>query len=289
MKLNKRQTFQLGVVLSITLHLVFSGMFTYLINDQEKIPLPTVVKLGVSLGRDTSHPTPQTPIQETSESHLSTKATKTKATNQESHPKAISNSDKNPKARKQDQRSPEALSAAVITPSSARPSSIARAKAPPKQKPPQTSQQPEPETLKELEKITKETTIARDDKPNAESTPAKQQEINAEDTTNHLAAETSNITAPKFTLGSLNNPRPKYPTLARNRGWEGDVIIGVHVNSDGSIKNLEILKGAHYSPLNYAAWQTVKTQWTFTPAHRNGEPVTAFVEVPISFRLSDTH
>lgn len=284
MKFNKRQTFQLGVVLSIALHLVFSGLFTYLINDHEKTPLPTIVKLGVSLGRDTSHPTPQTPIQETSESPLSARPTKL-----ESHPKPTSSRDEKPKTKEPNKPLSGDLSSAVIATASAPPSNIARGKAPPEKQEQQTNQQPESETLKEPERVTETTTLSRDNTPNANSTQTKQKTINANDTTNHLAAETSNITAPKFTLGSLNNPRPKYPTLARNRGWEGDVIIGVHVNSDGSIKNLEILKGAHYSPLNYAAWQTVKTQWTFTPAHRNGEPITAFVEVPISFRLSDTH
>ena len=91
--------------------------------------------------------------------------------------------------------------------------------------------------------------------------------------------------APKFELGSLNNPEPSYPALARNRGWEGDVLIGVHVNADGSVKNLEILKTSHYGPLDHAAWVTVKNEWRFEPAELEGEKVPAFVEVPISFRL----
>lgn len=93
------------------------------------------------------------------------------------------------------------------------------------------------------------------------------------------------ISPPRFQLGSINNPKPGYPALARNRGWEGDVIIGVHVAADGSVEHLEIMKSSHFGPLDHAAWETVKNEWTFEPALSDGEYVPAFVEVPISFRL----
>lgn len=104
--------------------------------------------------------------------------------------------------------------------------------------------------------------------------------------TEHTGEEAPILSPPRFQLGSLNNPKPGYPALARTRGWEGDVVIGVHVSEEGEIKHLEIMKSSHFGPLDHAAWETVKNEWTFEPATENGKRVPAFVEVPISFRLN---
>lgn len=101
--------------------------------------------------------------------------------------------------------------------------------------------------------------------------------------------KSSPITAPKpsYVLGSANNPKPAYPLIAARRGWQGDVVLGVNVASDGSIDNLVIIKGSHYSMLNHAAWETVKEKWSFEPAKLRGQVVASYVEVPISFRLTN--
>jgi protein TonB len=90
---------------------------------------------------------------------------------------------------------------------------------------------------------------------------------------------------PRYQLGSALNPKPSYPSLARKRGWEGDVILGVTVAADGTIEHLTFVKSTHYSVLNHAAWETVKKQWKFGKANDSDPAIPVYIEVPISFRL----
>lgn len=92
---------------------------------------------------------------------------------------------------------------------------------------------------------------------------------------------------PSYVLGSASNPKPAYPSVAARRGWQGDVVLGVNVAEDGSISNILIIKGSQYSVLNHVAWETVKSQWTFTPAMQGDDSVASYIEVPISFRLKN--
>jgi protein TonB len=93
------------------------------------------------------------------------------------------------------------------------------------------------------------------------------------------------VVAPKFTQGSPRNPDPEYPSLARRRGWEGDVILGVHVDEQGQVTYVEILKTSDISALDFAAYTTVKNEWRFDPAQHGDQVVKGYVVVPISFRL----
>lgn len=106
----------------------------------------------------------------------------------------------------------------------------------------------------------------------------------AADTQSDVITE-RNIQPPKYEIGSAQNPRPNYPNIAKQRGWEGDVLLGVHVNSAGEVTYVEILQGSDYSPLDFAAYEVVRTQWQFDPALHREEAVKGFIAVPISFRL----
>ena len=91
---------------------------------------------------------------------------------------------------------------------------------------------------------------------------------------------------PRYHLGSVANPEPEYPDLARKKGWEGDVILGVHVAADGSIKHLTFVKSTHYGVLNHAAYETVRTQWRFDKLDDENVQTNSYIEVPISFRIN---
>ncbi|MBF0447473.1 MAG: energy transducer TonB [Magnetococcales bacterium] len=82
----------------------------------------------------------------------------------------------------------------------------------------------------------------------------------------------------------LNNPKPRYPVLARRRGWQGLVLLRVEVDSTGAPLSVQIKQGSGHSILDDSAVQTVKS-WRFIPAKRWGVAVRAFVEVPIHFSL----
>jgi protein TonB len=82
------------------------------------------------------------------------------------------------------------------------------------------------------------------------------------------------------------NPKPHYPSLARRRGYEGQVLIQVALRADGRAAQVEVKKSSGHRVLDEAALAAVR-EWRFLPAHRGGQPVTATVNVPISFRLDD--
>lgn len=87
--------------------------------------------------------------------------------------------------------------------------------------------------------------------------------------------------------GYLRNPAPEYPEQAVERGWEGTVILNVHVLGNGKPDSVEIKTSSGRKVLDTAAIQTVK-RWSFVPAKQGETPVDSWVEVPIDFKLSNS-
>lgn len=81
-----------------------------------------------------------------------------------------------------------------------------------------------------------------------------------------------------------DNPKPEYPFVARNRGYQGRVVLQVDVLPDGTAASVELTSSSGYDSLDAAALRTVR-QWRFVPARRNGRPVAAAVTVPVLFKL----
>lgn len=92
--------------------------------------------------------------------------------------------------------------------------------------------------------------------------------------------------APRFNAAYLNNPPPAYPLAARRRGVEGRVIVRAEVLADGTCSRVELKKTSGYDPLDQAALEAVK-KWRFVPARKGSQAVTAWVEVPITFKLEN--
>jgi len=44
-----------------------------------------------------------------------------------------------------------------------------------------------------------------------------------------------------------------YPVLARSRGWEGVVVLGVRIESDGRLDGLRVERGSGYAVLDHSA------------------------------------
>ncbi len=89
---------------------------------------------------------------------------------------------------------------------------------------------------------------------------------------------------PDYRADYLDNPRPPYPTTARQMGYQGIVLLNVEVLAEGKAGEVQIKTSSGHAILDNAALQTVKT-WRFVPAHRFGEAVTAWFQVPIRFVL----
>jgi protein TonB len=93
------------------------------------------------------------------------------------------------------------------------------------------------------------------------------------------------IEPPKFGAAYLNNPAPTYPPLSRRSGEQGRVLLKVLVSENGLAESVQLDSSSGYEKLDRAAIEAVK-KWSFVPAKRSNQPVSAYVLVPVKFSLS---
>ncbi|WP_094603224.1 hypothetical protein SPSIL_012040 [Sporomusa silvacetica DSM 10669] len=85
---------------------------------------------------------------------------------------------------------------------------------------------------------------------------------------------------------SVYAPKPRYPQAARRDGWEGNVLLHIRVETDGSVTVLSVLEGGR-SDIEESAVETVN-QWRYSPDRdENGEPIVASKNIRIKFNLND--
>ena len=80
------------------------------------------------------------------------------------------------------------------------------------------------------------------------------------------------------------NTQPRYPLIARKRGYEGQAVVRVQVADTGRVLSATIASSSGHEVLDLAARDAV-TAWRFQPATRDGQPTAGLIEVPIEFRL----
>jgi len=81
----------------------------------------------------------------------------------------------------------------------------------------------------------------------------------------------------------ISTPLPVYPEIARRAGIEGTVWVHMWVTKEGTVKKGVVLKSTS-EIFNQSALDAA-TQWTFTPAIMNNQPVAVWVSVPFRFQL----
>jgi protein TonB len=79
---------------------------------------------------------------------------------------------------------------------------------------------------------------------------------------------------------------PGYPAEARQRGWQGRVVLRLEVSAEGAVSSVSVKSSSGHGILDNAALAKART-WRFIPAKRGGDAVTASVDWPIVFRLED--
>lgn len=94
------------------------------------------------------------------------------------------------------------------------------------------------------------------------------------------------IEAPRYNATYLNNPSPAYPAASRRRGQEGRVLVRAEVLADGRCRQVELKQGSGHELLDQAALEAVR-KWRFVPARQGEQAVTAWVDVPIAFKLKN--
>jgi protein TonB len=92
------------------------------------------------------------------------------------------------------------------------------------------------------------------------------------------------VTPPDLRAAYLSNPRPPYPFAARRLGLEGRVLLRAEILDDGSCGRIAVSRSSGHDMLDEAALRAVK-QWRFVPARRGAQAETAWVEIPVAFRL----
>jgi len=92
------------------------------------------------------------------------------------------------------------------------------------------------------------------------------------------------LSQPIFNADYLANPAPPYPASSRRVGEQGRVMLRVLVNVSGTADEVHVRTSSGFLRLDEAARETV-LRWRFVPAKRGTEPVSAWVLIPISFRL----
>lgn len=93
------------------------------------------------------------------------------------------------------------------------------------------------------------------------------------------------VEPPKFGAAYLNNPAPKYPTSSRRAGEQGRVLLKVLVSEQGMPEEVELDTSSGFERLDQAAIDAVK-KWSFIPAKRSNQPISAYVLVPVKFSLN---
>lgn len=76
----------------------------------------------------------------------------------------------------------------------------------------------------------------------------------------------------------------KYPAQARQMGIEGTVILVFIINSDGSISNVEVLRGIG-GGCDEEAMRVVQNSPDWKPAEQRGRVVNSRMRLPIRFKL----
>lgn len=91
----------------------------------------------------------------------------------------------------------------------------------------------------------------------------------------------------------ISNPRylqpplpPHYPSQAIRLGMQGEVIVRALVDISGKVQTVVIYRSCGHRLLDQAAQEAV-ARWKFVPALQNGQPISAWVQVPVRFVLKE--
>jgi protein TonB len=119
----------------------------------------------------------------------------------------------------------------------------------------------------------------------AETTPSPQTvAAKAAEATEATPPKEEPIEQPRFNADYLDNPAPAYPPLSRKLREEERVLLRVRVDASGHPAQVTMHESSGFARLDDRAADTVR-RWKFQPARQGGQPVEAWVIVPIQFSL----
>ena len=103
----------------------------------------------------------------------------------------------------------------------------------------------------------------------------------------------TNITSPtskniksraKYKIGTIENPHPEYPIIARKKGWQGRLLLAVHIDKNGNVLNVHVKETSGFEVLDKVSVKTIR-DWKFLPARYGDSNVEDNINIPVSFKL----
>lgn len=88
-------------------------------------------------------------------------------------------------------------------------------------------------------------------------------------------------------IRKLIKANKKYPSVARQRGWEGKIKIRFIINSSGRVIKTEVLSPGSYEVLNRAAEKLIKDTSPFPPLPFSGRKNSLTLEVQVVYQLKE--
>ena len=80
------------------------------------------------------------------------------------------------------------------------------------------------------------------------------------------------------------NIRPDYPKGARQRGEQGDVVLEIRVNAEGTVDDVKVAVSSGFAELDEAAVRAAKAA-KFSPARSGRDPVASTARLKLQFKL----
>lgn len=131
--------------------------------------------------------------------------------------------------------------------------------------------------------------VATSPSTQADATTAKSAAAATATSAGHAPALSGNaggsVELPSSDASYLQNPRPEYPRISRQRGEQGRVLVRVLIGVDGSAQKSEIGQSSGFTRLDQAALSAV-SNWRFVPGKRGGVAEAMWFTVPVGFCLS---
>jgi TonB family protein len=93
----------------------------------------------------------------------------------------------------------------------------------------------------------------------------------------------SRVSSPRY----IEDPEPEYPLEARQKGYEGKVLLKVEVLTNGRVGTVEVERSSGYKALDQSAFEAMK-KWRFIPAKRGKVPIRSWVNILITFQLRES-
>lgn len=82
------------------------------------------------------------------------------------------------------------------------------------------------------------------------------------------------------------NAPPPYPTEARHQGWEGMVLLELHLNANGLPDSVTVVHSSGHRTLDWAA-RRAAAQWRFEPSSPASARINPLLRIAILFRLQE--